>query len=289
MGTFSTDVVRTTGSESDFFAATYNKIKGLWEGITCDITKWDSGTGDYITITDASTSDWGITKNKYTNADFNLADGVILRVQIFPTDSYYNQYSASSGYNFGLLCGGNYIMSKNIDTYSYDTCIEYRASTWNSTHKFRTSYVEDSIDRQHRYTIYTDQNIFILWISPYNASDFKDASGVGIMRIRVTEGGVTKWKWGGYSGPNIIDNASLYDADGTNSVTKSSRFSYEARPGYLDYIPNSSFVSGSIKVFTSTDIYDCTTVGFGDTKYLSGNKSYFAIGTHSLVSITYSE
>ena len=79
----------------------------------------------------------------------------------------------------------------------------------------------------------------------------------------------------------------IYDSNGTNPATLSTIFSYEARNGYLDYISHSSFVSGSTKVFTSADIFDCSAVNIGDTFLLDDNHSYMAIGTHSLVPIDY--
>ena len=70
---------------------------------------------------------------------------------------------------------------------------------------------------------------------------------------------------------------------GANPTIKSPMFSFEARTGYLDFISHSSFVSGSTKVFTSTDIYDCTTVNFGDTLSLKDGANFLAIGAHSMV------
>jgi hypothetical protein len=86
-----------------------------------------------------------------------------------------------------------------------------------------------------------------------------------------------------YSAGTNIDDAILYDSNGSNAVIKSPMFSYEARTGYLDFISHSSFVSGSTKAFTSTDIYDCTTVNFGDTLSLKDGANFLAIGAHSMV------
>lgn len=81
-----------------------------------------------------------------------------------------------------------------------------------------------------------------------------------------------------------IENIRFTDIVGTfDSAIKSPMFSYEARTGYLDFISHSSFVSGSTKAFTSTDIYDCTTVNFGDTLSLKDGANFLAIGSHSMV------
>lgn len=81
-----------------------------------------------------------------------------------------------------------------------------------------------------------------------------------------------------------IENIRFTDIIGTfDSAIKSPMFSFEARTGYLDFISHSSFVSGSTKVFTSADIYDCTTVNFGDTLSLKDGANFLAIGAHSMV------
>lgn len=81
-----------------------------------------------------------------------------------------------------------------------------------------------------------------------------------------------------------IENIRFTDIIGTfDSAIKSPMFSYEARTGYLDFISHSTFVEGNVKAFTSTDIYDCTTVNFGDTLSLKDGANFLAIGAHSMV------
>lgn len=83
-----------------------------------------------------------------------------------------------------------------------------------------------------------------------------------------------------------VENMSFSNLDGsfTNAI-KAPMFSYEARTGYLDFISHSSFVSGGTKVFVSTDIYDCTTVNFGDTLSLKDGANFLAIGANSMVQL----
>ena len=63
-----------------------------------------------------------------------------------------------------------------------------------------------------------------------------------------------------------------------------SRFSYAAQPGKIDYVKSSVYTTNGTRLFTTNSIYDCTTVNVCDTVSLSDGVCY-AIGPHQLVKI----
>ena len=64
-----------------------------------------------------------------------------------------------------------------------------------------------------------------------------------------------------------------------------SRFSYAAQPGKIDYVKSSVYTTNGTRLFTTNSIYDCTTVNVCDTVSLSDGVCY-AIGPHQLVKIS---
>lgn len=296
MGNFSTEIVSSTGTEVDFLKAIYKYIvtdEKIGSGITCSITKWDDTESDYITINDAESTDIEIIYNKYTTIKFWLDTNIALIFQSYPTnDRVWNADSnnASNGCNITLIVNNTTVFDKTLNQRTwYDdasglvSCISFVAPAYTyGTWKYL--YPTMNAERKFRFSKYIDNNVFILWINSYSSTSFKDSGGVSIIKFRDTD---LTWRWSGYTGPSPIENSSIYDSDGVNPATLSTIFSYEARNGYLDYISHSSFVSGSTKVFTSADIFDCSAVNIGDTFLLDDTHSYMAIGTHSLVPIDY--
>jgi hypothetical protein len=142
-----------------------------------------------------------------------------------------------------------------------------------------TDYPKYFANHRRRYLVskYISDNIFAIWFGNCSRTTWIN-SDFFIIGMKDTSD-----EWHYASGSNDINNINFYDSDGTNPATLSSMFSYEARTGYLDFISHSSFVSGSTKAFTSTDIYDCTTVNFGDTLSLKDGANFLAIGAHSMV------
>lgn len=292
MGNFSTEIVSSTGTEVDFLKAIYKYIvtdEKIGSGITCSIIKWDDTESDYITIDDAESTDIEIIYNKYTTIKFWLDTNIALIFQSYPTnDRVWNADSnnASNGCNITLIVNNITVFDKTLNQRTwYDdasglvSCISFVAPAYTyGTWKYL--YPTMNAERKFRFSKYIDNNVFILWINSYSSTSFKDSGGVSIIKFRDTD---LTWRWSGYTGPSPIENSSIYDSNGTNLTTLSTIFSYEAQNGYLDYISHSSFVSGSTKVFTSADIFDCSAVNIGDTFLLDDNHSYMAIGTHSLV------
>lgn len=271
MGNFFTEIISSDGIEKDFIGVVYDYITDLWSNITCQVYY----NGEYVSD---DPDDMAYGSTIVSEMRFVLDTDVILGFQAYPNIRSGVGYAANAGYNVYLKCGNITAAQKGsgYTTQMKGTCLRNKASD---------SDVSTSASRQYRMSKYVDNNIFILWIGPYDAADFKNTNGLAIMKFKVTESGVEKWKWAAYTGPNIIENASVYNADGTNSTIKSSMFSYEARTGYLDFISHSNFITGSTKAFTSTDIYDCTTVNFGDTLSLKDGANFLAIGAHSMVPI----
>lgn len=292
MGTFSTEIVSSTGTEVDFLKAIYKYIitdEKLGTGITCSVEKWDSTSSSYITIDDAESTDIEIIFNTYTNLTFWLDTNVALIFQSYPThDRVWNAESntAGNGCNITLTVNNITVLNKTLGQRTwYDaadglvSCIPFAAPAYTyGTWKYL--YPTMSTERKFIFSNYIDDNVFVFWINPYLSSSFKDVGGVSIIKFKDTN---STWRWSGYTGPCPIENSTVYDSDGSNAATKSPMFLFEARTGYLDFISHSSFVSGSTKAFTSTDIYDCTTVNFGDTLSLKDGANFLAIGAHSMV------
>ena len=292
MGTFSTEIVSSTGTEVDFLKAIYKYIitdEKLGTGITCSVEKWDSTSSSYITIDDAESTDIEIIYNKYTNITFWLDANVALIFQSYPTnDKVWNadRSNANNGCNIALIVNNITVFDKTLNQKTwYDaadglvSCIPFVAPEYTSSH-WKYLYPTTSTERKFIFSNYIDDNVFVFWINPYLSSSFKDVGGVSIIKFKDTS---STWHWSGYTGPCPIENSTVYDSNGSNAATKSPMFSFEARTGYLDFISHSSFVSGSTKAFTSTDIYDCTTVNFGDTLSLKDGANFLAIGAHSMV------
>ena len=266
MGNCTTEIITSTGNERSFLTLIYNYIMDLWDNITCVVSD-SSGT-----VIGDDPEDVTFARNTACNMDFILDESTKLRFQIYPgSDAFANPIS--SGYNIGLYGGSNIVFNKNLNntTVQNGSCLHCSASHYTPS---------TSTTRKYCFTKYDSDNIFILWIGPYTASDFKDTKTVSIIKFKDAS---NSWHLAGNSKPDIFNGSNVCNMDGTNPATLSPMFSYEARTGYLDFISHSSFVSGSTKVFTSNDVYDCTTVNFGDTLSLKDGANFLAIGAHSMV------
>lgn len=282
MGTWSQEILSSTGIEKDFLWLVYNKIMELDENITCEITD-SSGT---VLGTDPDSMAW--VNDDFTNIDFSLSETVKLRLQT------YTKWGGTNGYNFGLYCGSNKILDIGLGSRTWNgsavnghylgPCIRFHEGREKLASYYVNLYPTTEATRSWLFSKYVNDTtgMTIIWFGDYTKSSFTGAN-VCIMKFKVTEGGVEKTKWAAYAGLSAIENSENYDSDGNNPTSKSPMFSFEARTGYLDFISHSSFVSGSTKAFTSTDIYDCTTVNFGDTLSLKDGANFLAIGAHSMV------
>ena len=255
MGAFTTNFIQSTGDDRSFLTLVYNFIMGLDEGITSSITP----------------SEFSYASKTICNMDFTLEEGVVLRLQSYPGDNL--AQPVSCGYNFALIINNNTIMNKGLDYYS---------TTSNSPIRFIGSNVNvwNSATRAYVVSKYDSDNVKIFWIGPYDSVDYTSAGGIAVIKFKDSN---NVWHYGGYTGPSI-DSASITDSSGASIVSKSSIFDYAALPGYIDYIRESGYVSGGTKIFTSTDIFDCSTVELGSTITLSDG-NYMAIGPHSLIKV----
>lgn len=295
MGNFYTETVLSTGNEMDFLKKIYEYIitnEKIGSGITCSVTKWDNSTSSYITIDNAESSDIeyvlpSYNNTKYINTQYHLDNNISLVFQSYPTSDRVWESAgsdmnriASNGFNISLYITGIKIFDKTVNSYSWgSSCIQF---TNPETQGDRWKNVKPNQNRERKYIFsrYIDDNVLIFWINPYSSTSFKDSGGLSFIKFKDSN---STWHWSGYTGPSPIENSTVYDSNGSNATTKSPMFSFEARTGYLDFIAHSSFVSGSTKMFTSTDIYDCTTVNFGDTLSLKDGANFLAIGAHSMV------
>lgn len=257
--------LESTGDERSFLWLLYNYITGLWSGITCKII-----LGDGTVIDPADPDDMVWTNNAKIDIIFTLKENVTLRFQIYIGASMGVDMNRNMAYNTFVELneatiatigseGGNTRTGSGLQFAQSSTWPKYNA---NATRRYRVSkYISD--------------NTFIIWFGDFNKTSWKN-SNLFIMGIKDTS---NNWH---YSAGSNIDTAVFYDLEGS-SAAKSPMFSYEARTGYLDFISHSSFITGGTKAFTSTDIYDCTTVNFGDTLSLKDGANFLAIGAHSMV------
>ena len=255
MGTFVTNVIQSTGNDRAFLTLVYNFIMGLDSDITASITP----------------DDFPYASKSAANMDFTLDDGVIFRLQSYPGDNLARPISC--GYNFALIINDNTIMSKGLNSYS---------TMSNSPIRFigSNAYVTDGGTRSYVVSKYDSDNVKIFWIGPYDSVDYTSSGGITIIKFKDSN---NAWHYGGYAGSNP-ELASITDMSGASVFSKTSIFSYSALAGYIDYIRESGYVSGGVKGFSSTDIYDCSTVSLGSTITLSDG-NYMAIGAHSLVKL----
>lgn len=255
MGTFNTNVIQSSGDDRSFLTLVYNFIMGLDSGITASVTP----------------TNFPYASKTVSNMDFTLDTNVVFRLQSYPGDNL--SRPTSSGYNFAFIVNGNTIMSKGIGSYT---------TSGNPNLPFVDSftYVSDSKVRKYMVSSYDSENVKIFWIGPYNSTDFTTSGGISVIKFKDAN---DVWYWGAYAGANI-ESCTITDSTGATSSSKSSMFTYAALAGYIDYIRESSYVSGGVKVFSSADIYDCSTVTLGSTITLNDG-NYMAIGAHSLVKL----
>ena len=264
MGSATVDTnISSTGTEVDFLSELYDYITGLWTGITCSMNV--GGTE----ISPALPSDYQVVNNGKTYIDFALKENVILRFESYNKMSYAVDGGANQCYNIFFI-----INDVVVGHYGEDGSWTNKGSGLPFVSSPEKYYNNNS--RKYVLSKYISDNMFIVWFGNYSVTSWKN-SQFYIMGVKDTS---DNWH---YAAGTNIDDAVLYDSNGSNAVVKSPMFSYEARTGYLDFISHSSFVSGSTKVFTSTDIYDCTTVNFGDTLSLKNGANFLAIGEHSMV------
>lgn len=278
MGNFYTETIQNEAKEIDFLTAVYNRIMGtqenpsiFWSGITCSVTPEDGET-----IENATPSDMVYEADKICNMDFLLdsTNNIVLRLQIKP--SYY-WYMRNACYNFILLVNGEKIVDKKdgSGTRRYDGD-GIRYADGGSDGQVTTF----DAHRELTFSKFTNNDgTFIFWVTPKTSTSFKNAS-ISFMKFKDTSNNVC---WAGNEATSPIENGKIINLNDPRLTTKSSMFPFEARTGYLDFISHSSFVSGSTKAFTSTDIYDCTTVNMGDTLSLKDGANFLAIGAHSMV------
>lgn len=289
MGTFTTSAIESNGTEKDFFALIYAAIKSIDENITMNLTQWDSEENDYVTINNATPSDIVYTMWKYVNYDFILdsTNNVHLKFQTVNSHKSWdrgNNVPVSNCYNIGIYCDAQTLAaSSTMDSETWrsdsDQVLQFiypseYGENWGNVHW------DDMLARKIIFSKYVSDNICIYWFASYNVSDWR-SSMFSFTKFKDTNG---NWKWAaGITGPSVFGLGNICDATGENVYDFSNMFSYEARTGYLDFISHTSFLSGGTKAFSSADIYDCTTVNFGDTLSLKDGANFLAIGSHSMV------
>lgn len=288
MGTFTTTAIESNGTEKDFFALIYAAIKSIDENITMNLTQWDSEENDYVTINNATPSDIVYTMWKYVNYDFILdsTNNVILRFQTNNSHKGWYEKVPSNCYNLGFYCGNQTLaVSENMDSATWRNDNQVLAFIYPSEQgeQFADVGVNDRVARKIIFSKYVSDNICICWFGSYNVSDWK-SSIFSFTKFKDTNG---NWKWAaGITGPSAFGLGNICDATGENIYDFSNMFSYEARTGYLDFISHTNFLSAGTKAFSSADIYDCTTVNFGDTLSLKDGANFLAIGSHSMVPLS---
>lgn len=272
MGNLTSTLISSPSTEKAFLTLVYNYMISLYDEITCDVIDDD---GETVLGHDVDSFIW--TSGKNCNMDFYLGDNFKIRFQSSPVTG--QSHLRSSGYNVFFMHNDSIIMSRGSGSTRYynSGCLSFGKQDVNGD---VVSFEYPNDPRKLLFTKYVDDNVFIFWATPYDGDSFKESSTVSFMKFKDTN---NNWRWVSHASPNSIENGYVYDSAFINSALKSPMFSFEARTGYLDFISHSSFVSGSTKAFTSTDIYDCTTVNFGDTLSLKDGANFLAIGAHSMV------
>ena len=268
MGIAVVDVVLSTNNsqnEAVLLGQIYDFITGLWDGIECSVVQHD---GTVVSPGTASDMDWW--NNAISSISFELKSGVILKFETYPSSG-----TTTRGYNVYAIVNDVIIGQVGSGTTRHQGCFKFCGVD---------GWVGDGVSpyngeiRKYTFSKYVSDDMFVIWLGSHSVSSWKD-SEYCFVGLKDTSG---NWH---YSFSTTIEGANVYDANGSNPAIKSPMFSYEARTGYLDFISHSSFVSGSTKAFTSTDIYDCTTVNFGDTLSLKDGANFLAIGAHSMVKL----
>lgn len=269
MGTFNTGTIKSTGDERSFLTLIYNHIIGLWNGIICSVKN-----GDDDIISPATPDDFVWAAGTISYIEFKLDTVSSLRFTSHPSNA---ADKCTREYNVSFIVNGATIIDRGGT--------EVTDGRGGLLFCGNSDWVGDGLSpetagtRAYIFSEYLSDNVKILWLASKDVTTYKD-SLVTILIFKDTSG---NWHYGGTNNGFNPETSDIYDSTGSAVATKSNLFSYEARTGYLDFISHSSFVSGSTKAFTSTDIYDCTTVNFGDTLSLKDGANFLAIGAHSMV------
>lgn len=269
MGTFNTGTIQSTGDERSFLTLIYNHIMNLWNGITCSVKNGDS---DIISPATPDDFVWGADTVSYI--EFKLDTASSLRFTSHPRNA---SDKRTREYNVAFFVNGATIINRGETevTDGRGGLLFCGNSGWLGD----GMSPETAGTRKWICSEYLSDNVKILWFASKDATTYKD-SLVTIVMLKDTN---ANWHYGGTGTGFNPETSDIYDSTASSVATKSNLFSFEARTGYLDFISHSSFVSGSTKAFTSTDIYDCTTVNFGDTLSLKDGANFLAIGAHSMV------
>ena len=279
MGTFDTKEIRSDGNLKAFVWQIYYYFMGkeasgddpavpseLWPDITCEI--FVDGT-----LVGTTPENFGVGRLQKTNVCFTLASGIKLYFQYYSSSVW--QGMEGAGFNLLLNVDNITLINKNWGglVTSEAAGLKFSAGGLGS---------DASATRKFRFSKYEDTNIFAFWMAPYSATTVK-GSTAGFIKFKDTNENL---HWNGHGSAACIENGSIVNPDGTNALTKANMFSYEARTGYLDFISHCSLLSGTTKVASCTDIYDCTTVNFGDTLSIKDGANFLAIGSHSMVPLS---
>lgn len=287
MGTFTTSALESTAKEKDFFTLVYNAITGIDENITMDLKQWDSTQSAYVTINDASPSDVEFYEDKYNNYYFILdsTNDVKLILQSYPKRGM-NSKVSSNCYNIRFNCGTQILAGSNnmgSTTWIDNTQVLPFIYPYETPYGWADVYCYENFDRKIIFSKYESDGISIYWFAPYSATDWR-GSTFSFTKFKDTNNNL-KWA-AGITGPSAFGLGSICNATGSEVYDFTNMFSYEARTGYLDFISHTNFLSGGTKAFSSADIYDCTTVNFGDTLSLKDGANFLAIGSHSMVPLS---
>lgn len=155
----------------------------------------------------------------------------------------------------------------------------------------RSSYSYDQPGTRHYMIAHVSSPNFILlaidslyssWSDRYGCKTiYANSDGTEYMNYaQLTNDGM--WEKG-----NVFNISSLtfYQIGSQINGTFVSRFQYKAMPGYIDYIKNCAYVTGSTVQFNINSIYDCTEVTTGNEVSLDDG-SYIALGPHQLVKVS---
>ena len=252
-------LVTKTGTEKEFVSELINTITGLSNKITCSgsVDQYDSG--DTSTIPEFTFSINGKETLKIKRSAALSNNSGCFYVSIFVDNNYMSQnkhcYYSQGDYAASFITTRSYyiswIVSRDFILLSLHTSVE--ASGYGKNHVVINAKHEDSY---------------------YGTGYFKDGTYLSRNELFQIE-------------TDKSNNQSLifHDFDSGLNGTFSSRFSFISKPGTIDYIKSSAYVSSGYKVFDIPDIYDCTTVNIGDTVSLKDG-AYLAVGTNQLVKVS---
>ena len=252
-------LVTKNGTEKEFVSELINTITGLSPKITCSgsIDQYDSS--DTSTIPEFIFSINGKETLKIKRAAALSSNCDHLDVSIFIGDRYLSQNSQC--YYISSAKAASAIETRSF----YISWIVSRDFILLALH----TSVESSGYGKNHVVINTKHGN-----SHYGAGYFKDGTYLSRNELFQVE-----------TNKNNSQSLIFYDFDSGSSGTFSSRFSFTSKPGTIDYVKSSAYVSSGYKVFDLSDVYDCTTVNIGDTVSLKDG-AYLAVGTHQLVKVS---